>query len=497
MLYLYIQSGRFKNQVQYVFDTIFYILGMDCICIQNNSMFEIGTDDIIIEYLDDVAGADCLDAFNNRILIKNSKKLFGNDYLKADSIPQKVERYVLQSSMCGIDDIVVLYRGDGEPYVIEEDHEKHTIVSNIDMISGIFFMLTRYEEIVNSKTAVAERYKRFPAKESIAYKNHFLHRPIVNEYIELIWSWIESFNLGYKRKNFWGKKSFAVCLSHDVDRTQKYSSAASFGKHAVSLILKHMDLKGGACCLLEYIKSSTDYKKDPFWTFEYITGIEKSLGFTSSFYFISGGVSSLDKNYCIYDEKVKKLIVQLKCEGFEVGYHGSFNSFDNIELMQREKLVIDQLVSGGHYGCRQHFLRFKAPYTWRYQEQCGIMYDSTLSYADCEGFRCGICFPYKPYDILSDRVLDIWEIPLQIMEGTLFDKNYRSLTAQEGLRSILDMILKVKRHKGVFTMLWHNSSFDYDWTVFKPVFEKVMEYLGTSDCCGMSGRDIIKSVKGG
>ncbi|MEA1048991.1 hypothetical protein U5801_04080 [Lamprobacter modestohalophilus] len=50
---------------------------------------------------------------------------------------------------------------------------------------------------------------------------------------------------------------------------------------------------------------------------------------------------------------------------------------------------IDQPSLGG----RQHFLRWETSATARLWDANGLDYDSTLSYADRPGFRCGTCRP--------------------------------------------------------------------------------------------------------
>ncbi|MCS4483044.1 hypothetical protein JQ038_13130 [Clostridium botulinum] len=83
-------------------------------------------------------------------------------------------------------------------------------------------MIARYEEVLLWDRVDKDLYGRFPSSESLAYKEGFLDIPIVNEYIEWLWNWIDSFNLGYTRKNIWGKYDFAACLTHDVDTPFKY-----------------------------------------------------------------------------------------------------------------------------------------------------------------------------------------------------------------------------------------------------------------------------------
>ena len=91
---------------------------------------------------------------NYEILLENNKKLIIKDtffnkyskdleYLKLENIPKKIEE--------------------------------------LDIFAASFFMLTRWEEYVNKNRDI---HDRFPATESLAYKQGFLDRPVVNEYVE-------------------------------------------------------------------------------------------------------------------------------------------------------------------------------------------------------------------------------------------------------------------------------------------------------------------------
>ena len=67
----------------------------------------------------------------------------------------------------------------------------------IDVLGSAFFMLTRYEELVSSER---DEYDRFPASASVAYKASFLERPIVNEYVEVLWQCLERLWSGLVRR---------------------------------------------------------------------------------------------------------------------------------------------------------------------------------------------------------------------------------------------------------------------------------------------------------
>ncbi len=76
------------------------------------------------------------------------------------------------------------------------------------------------------------------------------------------------------------------------------------------------------------------------------------------------------------------------------------------------KLGIEQATWGG----RQHYLRWNAPATWRNYAEAGLDYDTTLSYADHAGFRCGTCHPFPVFDVERNTALDLLEYPLIVRE---------------------------------------------------------------------------------
>src|SRR5579859_1229859 len=131
---------------------------------------------------------------------------------KLPSIPLKSWRLTesgFDATLPGLD-LPVLF---GKPltngsYVACGDKE---IRLGVDILGSAFFMLTRYEELVSSQR---DSYDRVPARASIAYRAGFLDRPIVNEYVELLWQCLNRLWRGLVRR----KREFRIILSHDVDQ---------------------------------------------------------------------------------------------------------------------------------------------------------------------------------------------------------------------------------------------------------------------------------------
>jgi len=62
--------------------------------------------------------------------------------------------------------------------------------------------------------------------------------------------------------------------------------------------------------------------------------------------------------------------------------------------------------------------------------------DSTLTYPEKEGFRCGTCYKYSVFNILTRKKLKLKEMPLEVMEGSLV--NYQNFPPEKVKEKILN-----------------------------------------------------------
>ena len=104
-------------------------------------------------------------------------------------------------------------------------------------------------------------------------------------------------------------------------------------------------------------------------------------------------------------------------------------------------------------------MRWQVPITWRNWAEAGLNYDSTMSYADHAGFRCGVCYEFPVYDLEKRNPLALIERPLIIMEGSVLGEQYMNLSGQEALGYMLMFKQSCQQFNGDFTLLRHNSSF--------------------------------------
>jgi peptidoglycan/xylan/chitin deacetylase (PgdA/CDA1 family) len=468
-------NTAFLAPIEYTFDLIFSIIGAKYKVIP---LSQFKPDDYNLdEILAVTYGREYIDCgFKKQIHIYASE-FFGKDYLKTESMPKlPLKRYK---------DLPIIYSGYGrfDSYV---QQSQNLVETKIDIIASSFFMVSRYEEVISE---VKDEHARFPATASLAYREGFLDRPVVNEYIELLWDWIHMLRPDLERKPVWPEnKDFSFCLTHDVDTIRKYYLTPPVRKIGRTL-LKERHPRLAFNMSLEFLSSVFNRKADPFYKFDYMLHLEQAHNIKSSFFFMSQG-----SRYNTNNKGIKELISQIENSGSEAGLHGGYFSYNNLEKMAEEKKCIDKIVNKKKYGCRQHFLRWKTPDTWRIQAKLGLLYDTTLSFADHAGFRCGICLPFKPFDVVEGRKLDIWELPLTVMEGSLQNPKYQNLPPDTALKEIMKLCDTVKKYNGVFVLLWHNSSFDSlgGWKGWREVYERFLENIDKQSAWSACGRDIIK-----
>ena len=182
-----------------------------------------------------------------------------------------------------------------------------------------------------------------------------------------------------------------------------------------------------------------------------------------------------DSGYDPRAGQVQRFVDELYQRGHEAGFHPGYATLDDPDRFREEKQRMDEALGHKHYGGRQHYLRFRVPDTWRMWEASGLSYDSTLSYADHEGFRCGTCYPYHPFDLEHDRLLKLLEIPLIVMDGTL--KQYRGLTPKEGEEKAVILAERCKKVNGLLTFLGHNTSLQGDLGPWAKMYGRVLSRL--------------------
>ena len=332
----------------------------------------------------------------------------------------------------------------------------------IDVFGSAFFMLTRYEEPLSE---TRDEYDRVPASASIASQAGFLDRPIVNEYVELLWHCLTRLWSGLRRPN----RRWRLLLSHDVDQPfllRKEGLSRVFRTMAGDAV-KRGDPIQGLHRPAQWLRARLlGPEHDPAYTFDYIMDTAEKYGVRSAFYFIpSTSAGPPDYRYGIHDPDIQALLRRIDERGHEIGYHASIETYRDKDLIQQElQLLREGCATAGVkqtvQGSRQHYLRIDTSVTPRHLASAGLAYDTSLSFADRAGFRCGTCWEYPWFDLEKRARVGLTERPLIVMECSVIDEQYMGLGSGQRAYDFISTLARTCREFcGDFTLLWHNTRF--------------------------------------
>ena len=195
--------------------------------------------------------------------------------------------------------------------------------------------------------------------------------------------------------------------------------------------------------------------------------VSERHGLTSAFYFIGGHTSPrFDTDYELEHPAIRNLMRDIHQRGHEIGLHPSYNTYrspDAILAEARRLRAVTQSegIRQPEWGGRMHYLRWEHPTTLRAWEEAGMDYDSTLSYADRPGFRCGTCFEYPAFDPVAQEMLQLRIRPLVAMECTVMAPHYMGLgTGEAAFAKFKQLKDACRAVEGCFTLLWHNTQYE-------------------------------------
>lgn len=327
----------------------------------------------------------------------------------------------------------------------------------IDIFGTAFFFLSRYEELV---TRERDARDRFPAAASFAARANLFERPIVDEYVELLWSALVHAFPWLERR----KRVYAVAPSHDVDHPfmGKETQARALANAVLDIAVQrdpalafdrlHTQLAGAT------LRSS----RDPHDRFDFIMDQSERHGLTSTFHFIArSGSRSVDASYALDDARTAGLMRKIHARGHRIGLHPSYDCYLDGMATREDASHLRNTAAGlgieqTEWTTRQHYLRFRAPATWQHLADAGLDRDSTLAFHDRVGFRCGTCHEFPVFNLETKRMLALREQPLIVMEVACL--KYMRLDLERCVELSTRLARACRLFDGTFELLWHNTT---------------------------------------
>lgn len=391
-----------------------------------------------------------------------------------------------------VEGIPILFPSDASNFYAIDEHDN--LVFYHDLLKSAFYLLSGYHEHFENKER--DRWGRVQYHGSIQCQLDIIHRPIVNEYFQILIEGINTYLSHRNREPLQEKnlfRSFGFLLSHDIDIIDKFGwSHLGFKiKETIGLVPsphpKSTLIKATIRSLYEYFNPK---RANPYWNFDYLMHQEEKHNIHASYYFLAKETDGGSK-YTFDEPRLMEIYRQLVASGHEVGIHGTTLSHNNSQVLRSEIAQLEKAAGTKMVGGRQHRLYLDHQKTFHTHLDAGLLYDTTFGFAEHEGFRNSFCLPFQPYDFEQEQAMPIWQFPLAIMDVTLFA--YRKLDHTQAIAIVKKLADQVRKHHGILTLLWHNSFFDNQlYPSITETYESILRMISDSSPDSITGKRLVE-----
>jgi hypothetical protein len=259
-------------------------------------------------------------------------------------------------------------------------------------------------------------------------------------------------------------KTWAVAITHDLDRYRKYRPA-EFLRHAGFAAARgKMGVAGDSIAKALISAVGSLIVSDPYVaSLDAWVSFQRSLDVRSAIYVsvvarTDQGAAANDVTYSLRDTQFAARIRDLEQEGWEIGLHSSINAWRTEGGFGREREKLRDAFSVSSVGVRGHYWSLDPAHrdeSLRRIARAGFRYDSSLGMNLVHGYRRGSNYPYRPFDPTSGEILGVWEVPPVMMDESLLLAGTDNLARDSALRV---RAAEVRRHGGLLVLDWHTDS---------------------------------------
>ncbi len=346
--------------------------------------------------------------------------------------------------------------------------ENSGVYCGADIFASAFFMLTRWEEVVEVEK---DQFDRFPEEKSWVVKNDLVHRPLVNEYAAFLLSLFQRCKIKVKQK----PRKFEPLISHDIDSLARYDSLIKIVRAIGGDIFRRKSIRSLIRTFADILGIYVLGCKDNYDTIDYLMNISEKSRIISRFYFIPGLLGEYDVRYNYNSKKANRAYEEIKSRKHIIGIHPSYNSYIDKKMLIKEKNRLEEVTGLSIKEGRQHYLRFQVPETWQYWEDIGLEIDGSMGFEKFIGFRTGSCYRYSVFNVKTREKLKLKEDTLHVMDIAIVDNDLNPSIIFKQVKSVIEV---TKKYEGNFSLLWHNNNlFHPDFYKYVNMYERLIEEL--------------------
>jgi len=315
-----------------------------------------------------------------------------------------------------------------------------------DIFAASFYLLSRYEEYLPH---VKDEEGRFPATESLAYQESFLHKPVVD-----IWAFKFRDILLDRFPNLeFSDRKYKVGTIIESNHTYIFKNKG-FLRSFIGLWYDLLKLNLGK--VGDRLQVWIRIKNDPLDIFEDLINLIKEHKIRMLFMFQLSDFSIHDRNIS-HNRIPHRAVIKSVADYAKVGLLMGYYAMEELKSLRKEKLRLEEIIHSSIENAMNSQYNLRLPDQYNNLSELEITNDFSMGYPDNPGFRAGTCTPYLFYDINMEITT-----PLRV-HSYAFHSNVVEQMAKKKLREdISRMLLEVKDVRGMFRGVFSNHDFsDY------------------------------------
>lgn len=309
---------------------------------------------------------------------------------------------------------------------------------DFDIFAASFYLLSRYEEYLPH---TKDMYGRFAHENAIAFKEGFLNKPVINNWIQDLANAIQQKFPGFQPK----LTAFSFIPTYDIDIAWSFKNKGlirNVGGFLKSPSFNRLAVLAGM-------------QKDPFDCYEYLDELHRNYQLNPIYFFLVATSTGLyDKNISPYEHAMWQLMKR-HSKKYAVGIHPSWRSNEKPALFEKEKKILETIKNGAVKLSRQHYIKMSLPDTYQNLYAAGITDEYSMGYGSINGFRASVASSFFWYNLKEEAVTKLRIHPFCFMDANAFYEQKQ--TAQQSLAEIMHYYHECKNANGQMITIFHNS----------------------------------------
>ena len=314
-----------------------------------------------------------------------------------------------------------------------------------DLFASIFYLLSRYEEYLPHRQDV---YGRYAHQNAVAFKENFLHIPLINVWLEDFRNLLAERNTAFMIPH----SKFSFLPTYDIDMAWSFRNKGFKRNFGGVLLLLLKAQFGKAAYRIKVWRQKTE---DPYDAYNWLNELHRQYDLRPIYFFLAARTTGkYDKNIAVSHPEFRQLVESISSQ-FSIGLHPSWASGDIPSLLTWEKSTLEHISGQPITASRQHYIRLDVPSTYRKLIALGITHDHSMGYGSINGFRASVATPFYWYDLKNEEATKLLLHPFCFMDANAYYE--QGLSADAALLELIQFYEAIRTVNGTMITIWHNS----------------------------------------